>query len=334
MNNKNRAFTLIELLVVIAIIAILAAILFPVFAQAKAAAKSIASLSNTKQLGLAAIMYQNDYDDAFPVGTTWQSGPAGTGLGWSSIKVYFSTWGWQVAPYVKTAQLWQDPTASPIYAPPTGVPTINWDTAFSDYGYNYSALSPYKGPSTAMYPTSTTSSQGGNLADTVMLTSKFQPQDDPTYGDLWGYFPSGKTGVLTGNQGFLNQYTVEQPDCTYLNSWCLSDWGAGGFYDTVPDPRNYPTLSQTEGGLTGGNAFRVANKVTIAWCDGHSKSIPINGLAAGTNFSIGAAIGANGASGKIDITSIQTYPWSLTHSCTDFATGTDSNTGLAICNPN
>ncbi len=35
----NQAFTLIELLVVIAIIAILAAILFPVFAQAKAAAK-------------------------------------------------------------------------------------------------------------------------------------------------------------------------------------------------------------------------------------------------------------------------------------------------------
>ena len=37
--NHRRAFTLIELLVVIAIIAILAAILFPVFAQAKMAAK-------------------------------------------------------------------------------------------------------------------------------------------------------------------------------------------------------------------------------------------------------------------------------------------------------
>jgi prepilin-type N-terminal cleavage/methylation domain-containing protein/prepilin-type processing-associated H-X9-DG protein len=60
----NRwAFTLIELLVVIAIIAILAAILFPVFAQAKAAAKKTADLSNFKQIGTAIVMYANDNDD-------------------------------------------------------------------------------------------------------------------------------------------------------------------------------------------------------------------------------------------------------------------------------
>lgn len=67
MISRNRAFTLIELLVVIAIIAILAAILFPVFAQAKAAAKDSSNLSNTKQLGLAALMYCGDYDDSFPL---------------------------------------------------------------------------------------------------------------------------------------------------------------------------------------------------------------------------------------------------------------------------
>src|SRR5215217_67863 len=62
----KRAFTLIELLVVIAIIAILAAILFPVFAQAKEAAKKTATLSNAKQLGTAMLIYESDYDDCMP----------------------------------------------------------------------------------------------------------------------------------------------------------------------------------------------------------------------------------------------------------------------------
>lgn len=67
MNANPRAFTLIELLVVIAIIAILAAILFPVFAQAKAAAKKAVCVSNEKQIGAALLMYANDYDDTFPM---------------------------------------------------------------------------------------------------------------------------------------------------------------------------------------------------------------------------------------------------------------------------
>lgn len=61
--SKKTGFTLIELLVVIAIIAILAAILFPVFSQAKEAAKKTADLSNIRQIGVALNLYANDHDD-------------------------------------------------------------------------------------------------------------------------------------------------------------------------------------------------------------------------------------------------------------------------------
>jgi prepilin-type N-terminal cleavage/methylation domain-containing protein/prepilin-type processing-associated H-X9-DG protein len=75
-SRRRSAFTLIELLVVIAIIAILAAILFPVFAQAREKARQATCVSNLKQLGLAAVMYAQDYDELWPmVRTGGQYGP-------------------------------------------------------------------------------------------------------------------------------------------------------------------------------------------------------------------------------------------------------------------
>jgi prepilin-type N-terminal cleavage/methylation domain-containing protein len=93
----RKAFTLIELLVVIAIIAILAAILFPVFAQAKVAAKVSSSLSNIKQIGLSLHMYGSDYDDA----TVWEYG--------TTAYTSTDTWVGRVLPYVKNRQIFFDP---------------------------------------------------------------------------------------------------------------------------------------------------------------------------------------------------------------------------------
>jgi len=75
LRSKRGAFTLIELLVVIAIIAILAAILFPVFAQAKFAAKKTVDLSNAKEIGLAVKLYINDADDTMPIFYAYNSDP-------------------------------------------------------------------------------------------------------------------------------------------------------------------------------------------------------------------------------------------------------------------
>ena len=94
-DNKSRqfAFTLIELLVVIAIIAILAAILFPVFAQARAKARQTACLNNLKQIGLAFQGYVQDNDEAYP--------PVDYYLNNDSTNTYV-TWPAVVEPYIKS----------------------------------------------------------------------------------------------------------------------------------------------------------------------------------------------------------------------------------------
>ncbi len=63
---NDSAFTLIELLVVIAIIAVLAAVLFPVFAQAREKGRAISCLSNGRQVGMALMLYLQDYDETYP----------------------------------------------------------------------------------------------------------------------------------------------------------------------------------------------------------------------------------------------------------------------------
>lgn len=78
-SQVNRAFTLIELLVVIAIIGILAALLFPVFAAAKQAAKTSTSISNIRQLGTATFLYAGDADEVLPMLTEGQLGAAQIG---------------------------------------------------------------------------------------------------------------------------------------------------------------------------------------------------------------------------------------------------------------
>lgn len=115
--TATRGFTLIELLVVIAIIAILAAILFPVFAQARDKARQTSCLSNNKQLGLALLMYTQDYDETWPRNDDCINGgkvaPAGapaTAIGCSASpyfgdRVNHYKWWYWTYPYTKNVQI-------------------------------------------------------------------------------------------------------------------------------------------------------------------------------------------------------------------------------------
>ncbi len=131
---RRRGFTLIELLVVIAIIAILAAILFPVFAQARAAARQAACLSNQKQIGNAVMLYTQDYDEVLPGNTPGQAacgsggGDAATSLGFmqppngsAQLRNIVPR---DLQPYLKNVKVFRCPQSRPRTGSPTYADTV------------------------------------------------------------------------------------------------------------------------------------------------------------------------------------------------------------------
>jgi len=253
---KHRGFTLIELLVVIAIIAILAAILFPVFAQAKVAAKKAADGSNLKQLSLAEIMYTNDYDDTFALGDTYANGLTPTG----NYNDYWLTWRELILPYIKNGQgIVTDSThvdagvyvTGGVFATPIAT---QWGRSYEahasinptgdTYGWN---------PFTNVPPTTTTTVLR-HAAETLMLTTQGidttsggggdyagEPSGNGIYDAFWAYSgPNGK-----GPDG-------GQPGAT----WASTDVDAPGNWYTNITPR-----------------FRYNSTANAAWCDGHVKSV-------------------------------------------------------------
>lgn len=157
--NRKKAFTLIELLVVIAIIAILAAILFPVFAKARDKGKQAACLSNLKQIGMAVMMYAEDYDETYPylyytADMVWPYGyllPPQSGANvWDS-----GPFTYMITPYVKSAGIWycacspKDP-GDHAKDPNTGVAPANYSinsmVVMTDYWISIRKAVPHGGP--------------------------------------------------------------------------------------------------------------------------------------------------------------------------------------------
>jgi len=307
MNRSNkRAFTLIELLVVIAIIAILAAILFPVFAQAKRAAKGSVALSDAKQMGLAQIMYTNDYDDQFApvvelVSTSWSIEP----------------WSYLQQPYMKSWAILLDPTGPMVGSSETsqgntgdsmalyglwGMPPRN-ATNTTDYtfgthsaagtamtggqSWHYDGIAGFAGETgDAMYWMGYTLNPGAVPTNVPSLstTAVASPADQVmiaqagNFDFLWGSSPADTFGLLFGS-GAYNAYGTENTVDAPVARARDSDGAAVGFNSQpffTPNP-----------------AMPTGNSI---WCgvDGHAKSTNWRSL-------MGSTITSN--SGQINIKS-------------------------------
>jgi prepilin-type N-terminal cleavage/methylation domain-containing protein/prepilin-type processing-associated H-X9-DG protein len=210
----RRAFTLIELLVVIAIIAILAAILFPVFAQAKLAAKKTQDLSNQKQLGTSLQLYLNDYDDTLPPYRTRNTpnpyAPHPNITGNSVNRVFFNQ---LVAPYVKNNDIWRSPGNPEAWVNTNPACTVNNDNSqdvgdgCSYGGQNSYGVNNYMFPSGASLASAVRTvglgaSQVVEVANTVLMTNARYYNVLPRYTDRQG-IPI-IDGWLNGDSSNLN----------------------------------------------------------------------------------------------------------------------------------
>lgn len=212
--TSRRGFTLIELLVVIAIIAILAAILFPVFAQAREAARKITCISNLRNLSGAIMLYTQDYDETMPLGAY-------------STGTDFLTWNDLALPYTRNTAIWHCPSSQVAKQDANGKITTH-------YGYN------------VRYLTSLAFDfSNANSHSAVSLAAINAPSDTLVMVDARTSVP----GSWCGDDGkFLLPASVPDMDCwgrpallhTEGSSICWADghvtWKKPGHYYVGQDP--------------------------------------------------------------------------------------------------
>ncbi len=247
MASRRTGFTLIELLVVIAIIAILAAILFPVFARAKAKAQETQCLSNVKQLATAVLTYASDYDSSLP----WV-------MYGSSSDIGNITHAWVVLrPYFKTTDILQCPTA-PDAIPFGDLTDVSWLS--SSYSLNGAWLGDMYNFSTSCRP-----------AKEARGYCKFGWHISGVGGDPW---PTGSS--LYGTQ-LLDK--CDDPSGQYM-LWDaeMDASGCTGAVTSIGDLQAHYSCGSNRLANLGGNScatikpvLRHNNGLNVAFFDGHAK---------------------------------------------------------------
>ena len=265
--EAKSGFTLIELLVVIAIIAILAAILFPVFATAREKARQSADSSNLRQIGLAFLQYQQDFDEYFPFSVTERYSPqtaysvdGGTGsscpstnyVGDGTVAASFSIRG-LLNPYLKSTGVWHDPSQTLNWAwngpatPPSASDTATADGLSTyhawyqtDYGFNFDES-----------VWDATSGQNGYGVAAANSATFSNAQPAPTSGFCVahaGDFEVGGPYYGDGFNGLYNLSKISAPSTFILGA------------DTI---RSGPSVSR--GSVTPQEALLADGKTPVAW---------------------------------------------------------------------
>lgn len=299
MNQRKSslaAFTLIELLVVIAIIAILAAILFPVFAQAKEAAKKSAAISNSKQITLGVIMYAGDYDDtAVPL----TNGPDGTN-GFSGVPY---TWPMLANPYIKNWDLFKEPIDSTqneaqwiqnandwglsISSPLTAYQRDYLRSFFGSWGYNYVFFSPV-------------TNDTDQVRRGVSLTRSGQPANQILVVSGMG---SNATGTWPNCGGTAAGYYAMDPPSRVGSDNTVNSWNQGWYLEDA-----------TNGAVCGGASWNLYNAYGSTWpryargkngggdpglvsvghLDGHVKTLKVGQMLEGAVYPASAPLSGRG----------------------------------------
>ena len=245
--STQRAFTLIELLVVIAIIAILAAILFPVFAQAKEAAKKTSCLSNQKNVGTALQLYLGDSDDTYNL-----------------LQYYTPTdqvrWFDMVFPYIKNGEKFAFNGRASGKGGVFACPTVG-NVQEAVYGLHQRVFPEtqwHTGPIN-FAPISATAID--SPAEKILMVEKGLNKGNSNWlqflGDQWGW--TGSVGTPAGSRD-VEHYDLDQTQ----NRDC--DFAASNTFD--------PTQWDTWGQCGMFPRYRHTRTTNASFADSHVKSMP------------------------------------------------------------
>lgn len=223
----KQAFTLIELLVVIAIIAILAAILFPVFAQAKAAAKNAMVVSNLKQIGVAMNLYVSDNDDRYSMAGTMHGNGASYASGACNYEIGCPGWDTILMPYCRNLLIFESPfdKTPKIWRSP-GFPSTKRSFAVAaNVIPGWAGINPWDGQDRGWISKSL--SQFPEHSGTIVLVEHRDqaglPNSATDYLGCKTSFkaPSWDCGVWWARSG--NTHSNDDPEIMAISTWANSD---------------------------------------------------------------------------------------------------------------